>query len=211
MTRAQADCVKDVEDVRAGGSTFRPERIAPCLAKTASLLASCPKATFDVFYQLVADAAGCQTFEGSRPQAAACERDSQCKPSTSPTELVFCAGAPKTCTMFRLLPAGAACKIGGGDLCAKGLFCDADFALMPPIGTCKAITPLGSACDAAKAINLACGPSNYCDKSTAKCAAGKDEGACQVDAECATGVCLPTSKTCKRLDPLLKTEDCRGF
>ncbi len=210
LAHANADCTKDVEAAREGRETFHPERIDPCLAKLKDLYASSTcYVTFDLLYAAEQVLAGCRIFEGSLPQGASCERDSQCTPGDA-TTFTSCDSTLKVCKTTRFLAEGDACTLQDGlpAICSKGLFCDADFTKMPPSGTCKKATPLGMACDTTKMFDLECGFGDYCNAGA--CAVAKPAGnACQTDLECQSFKC-GTDKTCTAPGTLEKPEECKG-
>jgi hypothetical protein len=216
LSHAKTECAKDVADTRAGKATFRPERIDPCFAKLSSLFDSC-YVTIDLILRVAEDLRACQAFEGQLGEGTACERTSQCAPATTTDAFVGCDEKTKKCKTTRILAERAACTIGDGlpSLCGKGLFCDADFKLMPASGTCKKSTPIGTPCDAARMpVSLECGLGNYCDKTTALCTIGKGpSAACQEGVECATLTCEGSGgsgKRCTAPETIVETEECKG-
>lgn len=210
----EADCAKDVADVRAGRATFHPEIVDGCLARLRPFFDSC-YLTFDILYRVADLLRTCRAFEGQLPEGAACERSSQCASPADAHAIVGCDTTTKLCKVTRFLGEGAACTLASGlpNVCDEGLYCDVDPTKSPASGTCKKATPKGSACDAAKAFDLECGFGSYCDGTTKVCTAGKSGGApCQEDLECASVSCVAgaAGKTCKPPGALVEPEECSG-
>jgi hypothetical protein len=214
VAHSKAECAKDVSEVRAGREVFHPERVDPCLEKLKTLIDTC-YVTFDLVLKVANEYRDCQVFEGSLADGAACERDSQCKPPSGPSEFVGCDGTTKVCKRTHLLAENDACTIADGlpDICGEGLYCDADLTLKPPSGTCKKATPIGQPCAKDEPFDLECGLGDYCEPSSGVCTKGKPAGSpCAGDLECASISCKGEDggKTCAQTDPVVKTEECKG-
>jgi hypothetical protein len=216
LAHANVDCAKDVEAARAGRETFHPEVIDACLAKLQDIYKSC-YLTFDLLNKAEQFVHDCRIFDGTLAEGASCERDGECKAPSDANATVSCETKTKTCKVTHILADGAACTIADGlpDICGEGLYCDVDFTKKPPAGTCKAKTAIGSHCDSAKQFDLECGFGNYCNTSSAVCTVGKAANeACKSDLECQSLKCNNASDagtgTCNALEPLSKTEQCKG-
>jgi hypothetical protein len=212
LESTKADCAKDVADVRAGRMTFHPELIDTCIVKYKPLLDACFE-TIDLLFQAFA-VAECRIFQGQLEEGAECERDSQCK-SGPAGSFVDCNDERRACTYSRLFKEGEQCRYGdnSGGFCAKGLYCDAPLGGSVP-GTCKKATPIGSSCDTLKLISTECGLGAYCDKSTGKCAAAKDEGAsCDTAFECQSIQCESSGsgggRKCQPAEPIVSSSECK--
>lgn len=211
IARAKAECAKDVADVRAGKSTFRPERIDDCFAKLGPVFDNC-SLTFDVLASVAKVLGECRVFEGNVPKGGACTRDGECA-AGGPSSFPSCDVGTKTCRTVSFLPSGSACELAEPPtgFCDEALFCDANLTLKPPSGTCKIATGIGKPCDAGKAIDLQCGLGNYCEKGTGLCAKGKGANApCANGFECASFSCLDgvAGKRCAPPGDIVKREDC---
>lgn len=221
LADARRGCEADVAAARAGTVTFHPERIPGCIEKYRALFDASCTLTVDVLQKYYPQVAQCATFEGQLPEGAACERSSQCKPSTKADEVVGCDDQTKKCRTTKLLAEGATCTIGDGlpALCSDGLYCDASFDSQPFTGVCKKKTSLGVACNKEeKPVALECGLGNYCDTTSSVCTAGKPgDATCTSDLECASVSCIKPADagagapgTCKAPQSLVKPEECKG-
>jgi hypothetical protein len=217
---SKAECQKDVTEARAGRETFHPDRIDACIPKLTSLLSGSCYVTFDLILKFSEEYKDCRIFEGSLAEAASCERDSQCKPPANPNDIVGCDDKTKVCHTTHLAAENDPCTIADGlpTICGRGLYCDANFALPTPSGTCKKATAIGDACSTSKTPNLECGFGNYCEKATGKCTAGKPANAsCTSDLECQTISCrgpdggvVDGGGACTAPGALVKPEECKG-
>jgi hypothetical protein len=191
--------------------TFHADLVDPCITKFQPLFDAC-FVTIDVLFQS-ADVAECRIFQGQLDEGARCERDSQCK-SGPAGAFVDCNEDRQACTYTRFFKEGEDCRYGddGGGFCGKGLYCDAPLG-GTAIGKCKKATPIGQSCDTLKLVSPECGLGAYCDKSSGKCTAAKDEGAsCDTGFECRTLECDSSGsggRKCSPAEPIVKSSECK--
>lgn len=208
----KADCAKDVAAVRAGTMTFHPEVIDPCFPKYKVVLDACFE-TIDVLLKAF-DIAECRAFRGQLSEGAQCERSSQCKSGPSGS-FVDCNDERRECTLTRLFKEGEPCRYGdgAGGFCIQGTYCDAPLG-GGVAGTCKKATPIGQNCNTFAFVSTECGLGAYCDKSTGKCTASKDEdAACDTAFECKSLQCESSGggggKKCQPADAIVDANECK--
>lgn len=216
ISHQKTQCAADVAAVKAGTEDFHPELIDPCIPKFKDILEQC-SFSWELLQMAGSTIGECQAFTGKKAVGDACERASECLPSTKKGDLTTCDEKTKKCKNLTFLVEGDACSLKDGTtgLCGTGLYCDVDFGTGAELkGFCKKATSLGVACNKDKTpFNLECGIGNYCDKTTAKCVVGKAAGAACTgpNLECQSLNCSNgDAGVCTAVDPLTKPAECKG-
>jgi hypothetical protein len=185
LANEKALCDIYVSEVKAGNRTFRPEKLAPCVAALEDLYKSC------VFsgeqaprYYLALNV--CQAiFDGKASPGDACTYDNDCQMSPDANGFGYCA-TNNQCTHGHVVGQGQSCE--GTNICAAGHYCK--FNTGSP-DLCEPAVPLGGACSS----SVVCGLGYYCISN--KCAPALPGGAqCFSDywcksLACANGKCNP--------------------
>ena len=211
ITFETGECEKNVADVKAGKMTFDPDSIDPCVVAVKPYADKC-LLTIPDYYDAPTDLASCaKVFSGKLAADSVCERTAQCESSLSDKELVTCNTATSKCSTLRFLPKDAPCTISQDitEFCDNGLYCNVN--ILTQKGTCKAATPVGSACTIGPTgISLECGLGYYCDTTTKLCTDAKPKDApCSLLLECQSLKC--TSSVCEAPAPLYNKEQCTGM